>query len=113
TGLFSLTFAMSVLQLIKQRAEKHHKITGFLRLVPSSLALENWSYRLNAIGFVLWTFTLIAGAIWAEQAWGRYWNWDAKEVWTLTSSAWLNIPVFCALVFIYTCVNLYCPTLHS
>src|SRR5699024_7523403 len=80
TGLFSLTFAMSVLQLIKQRVEKHHKVTGFLRLVPSPLALENWSYRLNAIGFVLWTFTLIAGAIWAEQAWGRYWNWDAKEV---------------------------------
>jgi len=133
TGLFSLTFAMSVLQLIKQRAEKHQKITGFLRLVPSSLALENWSYRLNAIGFVLWTFTLIAGAIWAEQAWGRYWNWDAKEVWTFiiwviyagylharatrgwtgTRSAWLNITGFFALVFNYTIVNLYFPSLHS
>ena len=133
TGLFSLTFAMSVLQLIKQRAEKHHKVTGFLRLVPSPLALENWSYRLNAIGFVLWTFTLIAGAIWAEQAWGRYWNWDAKEVWTFviwviyagylharatrgwtgTRSAWLNITGFFALVFNYTIVNLYFPSLHS
>src|SRR5690625_4127516 len=50
TGIFSLTFAMSVLQLIKQRAEKNNKVTGFMRLVPSSQALENWSYRLNAIG---------------------------------------------------------------
>ena len=133
TGIFSLTFAMSVLQLLKQRAEKNHKVTGFLRLVPSSLALENWSYRLNAIGFVLWTFTLIAGSIWGEQAWGRYWNWDAKEVWTFiiwviyagylharatrgwtgTRSAWLNITGFLALVFNYTIVNLYFPSLHS
>ena len=133
TGIFSLTFAMSVLQLIKQRAEKNNNVTGFMRLVPSSLALENWSYRLNAIGFVMWTFTLIAGAIWAEQAWGRYWNWDAKEVWTFviwviyagylharatrgwtgTRSAWLNITGFLALVFNYTIVNMYFPSLHS
>ncbi len=133
TGIFSLTFAMSVLQLLKQRAEKNDNVTGFMRLVPSSLALENWSYRLNAIGFVMWTFTLIAGAIWAEQAWGRYWNWDAKEVWTFviwviyagylharatrgwtgTRSAWLNITGFLALVFNYTIVNLYFPSLHS
>lgn len=133
TGIFSLTFAMSVLQLIKQRAEKNNAVTGFMRLVPSSLALENWSYRLNAIAFVMWTFTLIAGAIWAEQAWGRYWNWDAKEVWTFviwviyagylharatrgwtgTRSAWLNITGFLALVFNYTIVNMYFPSLHS
>lgn len=133
SGLFALTFAMSVLQLIKQRAEKQHQVTGFMRLVPSSMALENWSYRLNAIGFVMWTFTLIAGSIWAEQAWGRYWNWDAKEVWTFviwviyagylharatrgwtgTRSAWLNIIGFLALVFNYTIVNIYFPSMHS
>lgn len=133
TGIFSLTFAMSVLQLIKQRTEKNNTVSGFLRLVPSSSALENWSYRLNAIGFVLWTFTLMAGSIWAEQAWGRYWNWDAKEVWTFviwviyagylharatrgwtgTRSAWLNITGFLALVFNYTIVNVYFPSLHS
>lgn len=50
--------------------------------LPSSESLERLAFRLNAIGFVLWTFTLIAGAIWAEHAWGRYWGWDAKEVWT-------------------------------
>lgn len=133
SGLFALTFSMSVLQLIKQRAEVKGTDNGFLRLVPSSTALENWSYRLNAIGFVMWTFTLIAGAIWAEQAWGRYWNWDTKEVWTFviwviyagylharatkgwtgTRSAWLNIAGFLAVVFNYTIVNLYFPSLHS
>jgi len=132
-GLFALTFTMSVLQLIKQRAELKTTGNGFLRLVPSSTALENWSYRLNAIGFVMWTFTLIAGSIWAEQAWGRYWNWDTKEVWTFiiwviyagylharatrgwtgTRSAWLNITGFFAVVFNYTIVNLYFPSLHS
>ena len=82
SGIFALTFSMSVLQLFKQRAEKQGPRQWFHAQVPSSSALENWSYRLNAVAFVMWTFTLIAGAIWAEQAWGRYWNWDAKEVWT-------------------------------
>ena len=40
------------------------------------------AYSLHVVAFPMWTFTLIAGAIWAEQAWGRYWNWDPKEVWT-------------------------------
>lgn len=50
--------------------------------LPPAEELERFAYRLNAVGFVLWTFTLVAGAIWAEHAWGRYWGWDAKEVWT-------------------------------
>ena len=45
------------------------------------------SFRLNAVAFVLWTFTLIGGAIWAEHAWGRYWGWDPKEVGTFV--AWV------------------------
>ncbi|MBK5249949.1 MAG: c-type cytochrome biogenesis protein CcsB [Actinomycetales bacterium] len=50
--------------------------------LPSSENLERLAYRLNAIGFVTWTFTLVAGAIWAEHAWGRPWGWDPKETWT-------------------------------
>jgi cytochrome c-type biogenesis protein CcsB len=50
--------------------------------LPAAPELERLAYRLNAVGFVLWTFTLVAGAIWAEAAWGRYWGWDPKEVWT-------------------------------
>ncbi|HEY0118087.1 MAG TPA: cytochrome c biogenesis protein CcsA, partial [Cellulomonas sp.] len=62
------------------------RVTGqrfaWLRQVPDALHLEALSFRLNAVWFVLWTFTLIAGSIWAEHAWGRYWNWDPKEVGT-------------------------------
>ncbi|MEE6273913.1 c-type cytochrome biogenesis protein CcsB [Georgenia wangjunii] len=50
--------------------------------LPASAELERLAYRLNAVGFLLWTFTLVAGAIWAEHAWGRAWGWDPKEVWT-------------------------------
>lgn len=51
-------------------------------LLPPSVELERLVFRLNGIGFVLWTFTVVAGAIWAEHAWGRPWGWDAKESWS-------------------------------
>jgi cytochrome c-type biogenesis protein CcsB len=138
SALFTLTFAMSVLQLIQHRRQARIRAGGsarpaFMQLVPSALSLENWSYRINAVGFVMWTFTLIAGAIWAEQAWGRYWGWDTKEVWTFViwviyagylharatrgwtgeRAAWLSIIGFAALVFNFTIVNTYFPGLHS
>ena len=50
--------------------------------LPRARELDLASYRLHAVAFPLWTFTLVAGAIWAENAWGRYWGWDPKEVWT-------------------------------
>ena len=43
------------------------------------------SYRFHAFAFPLWTFTVAAGAIWAEYAWGRYWGWDPKETWALVT----------------------------
>ena len=103
TGVFTVAFATSVLQLLqdgresgRSRVEKNRglsrwRVTGpafaWLRTVPSARQLEALSFRLNAIGFVLWTLTLIGGAIWAEQAWGRYWGWDPKEVGTFI--AWV------------------------
>ena len=49
--------------------------------LPSLDFLDQLSYRLVAFVFPLWTFSVIAGAIWAESAWGRYWGWDPKETW--------------------------------
>ncbi|WP_341856262.1 cytochrome c biogenesis protein CcsA [Brachybacterium sp. GPGPB12] len=49
---------------------------------PSSSSLEALSFRIHSVAFVCWTFTLIFGAIWAREAWGRFWGWDPKEVWT-------------------------------
>ena len=138
SALFTITFSMSVLQLL-QTSREAKLLAGkadtarFLRLVPSALSLENLSYRLNAVAFVGWTFTLMAGAIWAEQAWGRYWGWDTKEVWTFviwtvyagylharatrgwtgTRAAWLSIVGYLCIVFNFTIVNVYFAGLHS
>lgn len=87
TGIFTVAFVTSVLQLLKDSRENgaafaQHRAFRFLDELPSAQALETLSFRLNAVGFVLWTFTVIAGSIWAEHAWGRYWGWDPKEVWS-------------------------------
>ncbi|GHF86918.1 c-type cytochrome biogenesis protein CcsB [Streptomyces griseosporeus] len=56
--------------------------TSVLERLPSAATLDKFSYRINAAIFPLWTFTIIAGAIWAGDAWGRYWGWDPKETWS-------------------------------
>jgi cytochrome c-type biogenesis protein CcsB len=82
-AFFTLAFAIGVLYLVRlRREEKPPAKPGVLESLPSAAALERTAYSLNMVGFILWTFTLIAGAIWAKQAWGAYWQWDPKEVWT-------------------------------
>ncbi|NUK63587.1 c-type cytochrome biogenesis protein CcsB [Streptomyces lunaelactis] len=56
--------------------------TSIMERLPAASTLDKFSYRVNAAVFPLWTFTIIAGAIWAGDAWGRYWGWDPKEVWS-------------------------------
>ncbi|TLM84622.1 c-type cytochrome biogenesis protein CcsB [Pseudarthrobacter sp. NamE5] len=138
SALFTLTFAMSALQLVQSHREKTVAAggtdkLGFMRLVPSALSLENLSYRINAIAFIGWTFTLMFGAIWAEKAWGRFWGWDTKEVWTFviwvvyagylharatrgwtgTRAAWLSIVGYLCVIFNFTIVNQFFNGLHS
>ncbi len=57
-------------------------LTRVLDPLPSAADLERLAYRLNAVAFVAWTFVVVAGAIWAEHAWGRPWGWDPKETWS-------------------------------
>ncbi|NGO77378.1 c-type cytochrome biogenesis protein CcsB [Streptomyces sp. YC504] len=59
--------------------------SSVLERLPSAASLDKFSYRINAAIFPLWTFTIIAGAIWAGDAWGRYWGWDPKEVWSFVT----------------------------
>jgi cytochrome c-type biogenesis protein CcsB len=138
SSLFTLTFAMSVLQLLQANREARARAgqpdrLAFMRLAPSALTLENVAYRINAVAFVLWTFTLMAGAIWAEKAWGRYWGWDTKEVWTFviwvvyagylharatrgwtgTRAAWLSIVGYLCVIFNFSIVNVFFSGLHS
>jgi cytochrome c-type biogenesis protein CcsB len=82
-AFFTIAFAVGIVYLVRlHREEKPPAKPNFVESLPSSAALERTAYSLNMVAFILWTFTLIAGAIWAKQAWGAYWQWDPKEVWT-------------------------------
>ena len=54
---------------------------AIVRRLPSIEQLDRLTYRTVVFGFPVWTFGVIAGAIWADQAWGRYWGWDPVETW--------------------------------
>ena len=82
---FNIGALLTVLFLIRQRAEKRGAVGGYLSRIPSARKLDLYAYRFHAFAFPLWTFTVAAGAIWAEYAWGRYWGWDPKETWALVT----------------------------
>ena len=82
-AIFTIAFSVGVVYLIRRRREENPpEKPNFMETLPSSTQLERTAYGLNMVGFILWTFTLIAGAIWAQRAWSAYWTWDPKEVWT-------------------------------
>jgi cytochrome c-type biogenesis protein CcsB len=81
TGAFTLGGMCSALYLIKERWPNTRK-GGYLSRLPDLAGLDRMAYRTQAFAFPIWTFAaLIAGPIWAQHAWGRYWGWDPKEVW--------------------------------
>lgn len=147
-GLFIIGFATAVLYLLQDRREQRLAVAtdargsaeplkgsrrNWLTALPRAEALERLTYGIHVVAFPLWTFTLIAGAIWAEQAWGRYWGWDAKEVWTFVifvvyaaylharattgwttrKATWLAIAGFACIVMNYAVVNIFFVGLHS
>jgi cytochrome c-type biogenesis protein CcsB len=97
SGIFMLGFVTAVLYLIRQRYEEKiansdKSATPELRFpltlaprLPKAETLERVTFRIHALAFPLWTFAIIAGAIWAEAAWTRYWGWDPKETWAFIS----------------------------
>lgn len=62
-----------------------------LAFVPPDRVLERWAHRFLAIGFVFDTLMLVLGALWAQDAWGRYWDWDPLETWSFLTWASLGI----------------------
>lgn len=132
-GVLAVAALTSTLQLVKDRAIGRGTVGRVLGSLPSVDDLERLAFRINAVGFVLWTFTLIAGAIWAEHAWGRFWGWDAKEVWTFVvwviyaaylharstrgwegrRAAWFSVAGFISILVNYYVVNLFFSSLHS
>jgi len=87
TGIFFVAAVLGVMYLVAERyrarvaAGKAEPGNGLLERIPSSAQLDKLTYRTVVFGFPIWTFGVIAGAIWADQAWGRYWGWDPVETW--------------------------------
>jgi len=141
SGIFGVAFIVTCLQLAKDYRDSNTQRTEwargrslrFLEAVPKPDVLEALAFRLIAVGFVLWTFTVMAGAIWAEHAWGRYWGWDPKEVWSFViwvvyaaylharttqgwagrKSAYLALVGFGCLLINFTLVNFVFQGLHT
>jgi cytochrome c-type biogenesis protein CcsB len=102
-------------------------------MLPSAEVLDSLAYKMIAFAFPIWTFAVIAGAIWAQQAWGRYWGWDPKETWSFvtwtvyagylharSTAGWkgrraaiIALVGVAALVVNYYVVNLWIVGLHS
>ena len=128
TGFFAIAAGFHIFYLLKSAGAWQKVLSKF----PDLKQLERIAYRFNMVGFVAWSFTLIAGAIWAERAWHRYWGWDTKEVWTFIiwvlyagylhamatrgwtgrRAAWLGLIGFAAVIFNFTIVNLFFKGLH-
>jgi ABC-type transport system involved in cytochrome c biogenesis permease subunit len=86
-GAFILSAASGIVLLRKLRGAS----SKFLDRLPATEVLEAHTIRFAGFGFIFWTTTIGAGAIWANQSWGRYWGWDPIESWSLVT--WLAYAV--------------------
>jgi cytochrome c-type biogenesis protein CcsB len=83
TGVFSVAGVATILYLLKSRKEQRGlDENGVLAKLPATDTLDRLSHRTIMFGFPIWTFAVICGAIWADSAWGHYWQWDPKETWS-------------------------------
>jgi cytochrome c-type biogenesis protein CcsB len=133
-AVFTIGFSVGIVYLVKRRREEHPPARpNFVETLPSAASLERTAYGLNMVGFILWTFTLVAGAIWAQKAWSSYWTWDPKEVWTFViwvvyaaymharatagweprKAMWIALAGYVCVLLNFTVVNLFFSGLHS
>lgn len=134
SSVLMVSGAASVLYLVRRRLETRASAgAGFVDRLPSSAALDRIAYRTAIVGFPLFTFAVIAGALWAEVAWGRYWGWDPKETgafitwvvyasylharstagWRGSRSAWISVIGFATILFNLFFINVVVSGLHS
>jgi cytochrome c-type biogenesis protein CcsB len=132
-AIFTLAFCCGVLYLIQEHQLKSKKLGAIAQRLPSLKVLDDLNYQSLTYGFPLLTLGIITGAIWAEYAWGRYWNWDPKETWSLITwflyaallhqrltvgwrgrkAAIMAIVGFLTVLFTFLGVNLLLPGLHT
>jgi cytochrome c-type biogenesis protein CcsB len=132
-GIFLLANSIAAIYLILEKIEGKGARGNWSARLPSLDALDQLTYRLIALVFPLWTFSIIAGAIWAEAAWGRYWGWDPKETWSFITwvayaaylharvtagwkgkkAAWLCLIAGSTFLFNYIYVNIWGTGKHT
>ena len=137
-GSYIVAAVLTCLYLVADRrtragADPQAGFGAVLQRLPSADALDRLSYRTVIFAFPIWTFAIIAGAIWADQAWGRYWGWDPKETWAFITwvvyagylharatggwrgrrAAYIQLVGFATLLFNLIGVNLWITGLHS
>jgi cytochrome c-type biogenesis protein CcsB len=130
-GIFFVSGIASVLYLLRSRSGAAPG--GLVSRLPSAAALDRVAHRTAVFGFPIWTFAVMAGAIWAESAWGRFWGWDPKETWAFIAwvvyaaylharttagwrgrpAAWVNVVGLGVMVFNLLYVNMVSTGLHS
>lgn len=138
-GLFAIGGVLTILQLLVDGEERRleagrapTRMKWLTERVPNSKELDLLSYKVHAFVFPLWTFTVVAGAIWARSAWGRYWGWDPKETWAFITwvgyaaylharitigwkgnrAAYIALIAFLTFIFNYFFVNFFFTGLH-
>jgi cytochrome c-type biogenesis protein CcsB len=138
-GTFILGAVVTVLYLLSSRHERRvaagqeSAVAGIMARLPGSGTFDKLSYRAILFAFPAWTFAVIAGAMWADHAWGRYWGWDPKETWSFIiwlvyaaflharatagwrgrRAAYIQLFGFACLLFNIVAVNLWVHGLHS
>jgi cytochrome c-type biogenesis protein CcsB len=138
-GMFIVGAVVTVLYLLAARHERRAAAgqesaeAGIMSRLPGSGTFDKLSYRAILFAFPSWTFAVIAGAMWADHAWGRYWGWDPKETWSFIiwlvyaaflharatagwrgrRAAYIQLFGFACLVFNLVAVNLWVHGLHS
>lgn len=84
---FAMAACIGVMYLIQERFVKSKNLSSLFQKLPNLQVLDDINYHLITLGFPLLTLAMISGVIWANSAWGTYWRWDPKEVWSLIT--WL------------------------
>ena len=137
SGVFLVAGVASILFLLKMSPlgapDREGVVASIVSRLPDAQTLDRIAYRTTIFAFPIFGFGVIFGAIWAEEAWGRYWGWDPKETvsfiawvvyaaylharstagWRDKKAAWINVVGFVAMVFNLFFINLVTVGLHS